>query len=227
MACEHTCCSTTGCDPGTYGRHFQQSMDQPGTVANPARSQLKRETSIFHLLHSRSRTWSRERGLAVLSRVSLPIFHTQTEYGASSRDLSPFLRRHPYIPSTSIESVPNISGRAIATDGAPCRESTCTGAVVLKAVPVTGAAFSGFTMDQCLMRLSFPTPTVGTVPARLEETLFWDEALWSGYYILYTIYYLGVIHKVSEAVGTPQWKKAFTKGAYLHSFWLISYLRRL
>ena len=38
------------------------------------------------------------------------------------------------------------------------------------------------------------------------------------YYILYTIYYIGVIHKVSEAVGTPQWKRAFTKGAYLHSF---------
>ena len=49
MACEHTCCSTTGCEPGTYGQHFQQSMDQPGRVANPARSQLKRKTSILHL----------------------------------------------------------------------------------------------------------------------------------------------------------------------------------
>ena len=58
-------------------------------------------------------------------------------------------------------SVPNLSSRAIATDGAHCRESTGTGPVVLKAVPVmTGAAFSGFTMDHFLMRLSFPTPTV-------------------------------------------------------------------
>ena len=32
-----------------HGQHNQQSMDQPGMVANPARSQLKKETSIFHL----------------------------------------------------------------------------------------------------------------------------------------------------------------------------------
>ena len=55
-------------------------------------------------------------------------------------------------------------------------ESTCTGPVFLKAVPVTSAAFSGFAMDQFLMRLSVSTPTVGAIPARLEEKLFCAEA---------------------------------------------------
>ena len=30
-----------------YGQHFQQSMDQPGKVANPARNQLNRESCFF------------------------------------------------------------------------------------------------------------------------------------------------------------------------------------
>ena len=29
-----------------YGHHIQQSMDQPGKVANPARGQLNRENNI-------------------------------------------------------------------------------------------------------------------------------------------------------------------------------------
>ena len=44
------------------------------------------------------------------------------------------------------------------TDGVYRRETTGSGPVVLKAVPATGAAFSGFTMDHFFMRLSFPTP---------------------------------------------------------------------
>ena len=43
----------------------------------------------------------------------------------------------------------------LRTDGVHCRESPRTGPVVLKVVPVTGTAFSGFTMDQFFMRLSF------------------------------------------------------------------------
>ena len=31
------------------GRNFQQTMDQPGMVANPARGQLNRETGFFSL----------------------------------------------------------------------------------------------------------------------------------------------------------------------------------
>ena len=30
-----------------YGHHIQQSMDQPGKVANPARGQLNRENNII------------------------------------------------------------------------------------------------------------------------------------------------------------------------------------
>ena len=33
-----------------YGRHFQQSMDQPGMDANPARGQLNRENDEFLVL---------------------------------------------------------------------------------------------------------------------------------------------------------------------------------
>ena len=45
------------------------------------------------------------------------------------------------------------------TDGVHYRESVGTGPVVNKVVPVTDAAFSGFTMDQFLRAsLSFPTP---------------------------------------------------------------------
>ena len=47
----------------------------------------------------------------------------------------------------------------LRTDSVHCRESAGTGtdSVVLKVVPVTGAAFSGFTMNQVLMCASlFP-----------------------------------------------------------------------
>ena len=55
-----------------YGHTYSKSMDQPGKVANPARGQLKRE--IFSCPRSRLRSWSREKGPAVPSRVSLLIF---------------------------------------------------------------------------------------------------------------------------------------------------------
>ena len=42
-----------------------------------------------------------------------------------------------------------------------CRESVGTGPVVLKVVPATGAAFSGYHHGPILVRLSFSTPTVG------------------------------------------------------------------
>ena len=56
-----------------YGRSriYSKSMDQPGKVANPARGQLNRENEYLPRL--RLRTWSRETGSAVLSRVSLLI----------------------------------------------------------------------------------------------------------------------------------------------------------
>ena len=45
------------------------------------------------------------------------------------------------------------------TDGVYCREFAGTGSsVVLKVVPVTGAAFSGVTMDKCLCASLFAHP---------------------------------------------------------------------
>ena len=41
-----------------------------------------------------------------------------------------------------------------------CRESARTGSVVLKVVPVTGAALAGH-HEPINVRISFPTPTIG------------------------------------------------------------------
>ena len=66
---------------------------------------------------SRLRVWSRELGLAVPSRVSLLILHTQAESGAYLRDSTPpsrFPLRFPLEPSCTIGLVPSLSGYAIA-----------------------------------------------------------------------------------------------------------------
>ena len=54
---------------------YSKSMDQPGKVANPARSTWSAEQGklIFSCSSSRLRIWSRETGSAVTSRVSLLI----------------------------------------------------------------------------------------------------------------------------------------------------------
>ena len=72
------------------------------------------------------------------------------------RDDSVHLQRQP--PSGQSREYRVTQLRA---DGVHCRESTGTGPVVLKAVPVTGAAFSGFSMDQSCTRLSFSMPNIG------------------------------------------------------------------
>ena len=46
----------------------------------------------------------------------------------------------------------------LRTDGVHCGDSIGTGPVVFKAVPVAGSSFSGFTINQYFMLLSFPTP---------------------------------------------------------------------
>ena len=68
------------------GHHKQLSTNQPGELANPVYGQLNRET--FSCSRSRLRIWFRETDLAVPSRVSLLILHTQAESGAYSRDWS-------------------------------------------------------------------------------------------------------------------------------------------
>ena len=81
------------------GHHKQLSTDQPGKLANPVHGQLNRDK--FPSSRSRLRIWFRETGLAVPSRVSLLILHTQAESGAHSRDCSRCPRRRPYIFTTT------------------------------------------------------------------------------------------------------------------------------
>ena len=98
-----------------YGRHINQSINQPGKVANPARGQLNRGKCIFPCPCTRLRIWSRETGLAVPSRVSLLILHTQAESGAYSLDFSRLPRRGVFKPPYAIiGSVPSLSGHAVA-----------------------------------------------------------------------------------------------------------------
>ena len=96
-----------------YGHHFQQSLDHPGMVANPALGQLNREKCFYPCFCSRLRIWSRETGSAVPSRASLLILHAQAESGAYSRDSSRFPRRRPHIPSTAIGLDPSLLGHTI------------------------------------------------------------------------------------------------------------------
>ena len=58
------------------------------------------------------------------------------------------------IPPYAIGSVPALSGHAICTDGVHCRESAGTGPVVLKVVPVTGAALASPTYQFMCASLS-------------------------------------------------------------------------
>ena len=54
-----------------YGLKYSKSKDQLGKVANPARGQPNRKNEYSLVYISRLRTWSRETGSAVPSRVSL------------------------------------------------------------------------------------------------------------------------------------------------------------
>ena len=77
--------------------------------------------------------------------------HTQAESGAYSRDSSRFPPRRPFISLN--RHTPSGQSRVyrvtqLRTDGVHCRESAGTGPVVLKVVPVTGAAILQVTMGQ-------------------------------------------------------------------------------
>ena len=106
-------------------------MDQPGTVANPARGQLNRENmNIFPCPRSRQRIWSRGTGSAVPSPVILHILHTHPESGPYSRGSSRFPNRRPLISPYTTGSVPSLSGQAsVYPLRVHCRESAGTGPV--------------------------------------------------------------------------------------------------
>ena len=78
-----------------YGHHIQQSMDQPGKVANPARGQLNRENNIPLSPCVPENLVSRDGFSRPVPRQPAHL-HTQAESGAYLRDSSRVPRRRPY-----------------------------------------------------------------------------------------------------------------------------------
>ena len=88
-----------------YGYHIQQSMDQPGKVANPARGQLNRENNIPLSPCVPENLVSRYGFSRPVPRQSAHL-HTQAESGAYLRDSSRVPLRRPFMkPPYAIGSV--------------------------------------------------------------------------------------------------------------------------
>ena len=135
-------------------------MNRPGEVANPARGQLNGENENF-CLGSRLRVSSREKGSAVPSRVSLLIFIPRLNLVLTHGILSNFHGGvYLFNPPYPIGSVPSFSGHAVEYRWRSLPRVHGTGPVVLKVVPVTGAASAG-RHGLINVRLYFPTPTIG------------------------------------------------------------------
>ena len=115
--------------------------------------------TIFSCPRSRQRIWSRETGSAIPSRVSLLIsilrLNLVLTYGIPPefRGGVHLWNRHTPSGQSRVYRVTQLP-----TDGVHCRESVGTGPAVLKAVPVTGADFSGITMDQLMCVSLFLPP---------------------------------------------------------------------
>ena len=89
-----------------------------------------------------------------------PALHPQAESGAYSRDSSRFPRRRPsfYLNRHTPLGQCRLYGvTQFRTSDVHCRESASTGPVVLKVVPVTGAAILQVTMDQLICASLFHT----------------------------------------------------------------------
>ena len=135
----HATVYTHACVLITYSR----STNQPHKAANPVDGQLNRKK--IPCPRWRLRTWFRETGLAVPSRVSLLILYTNAESGAYSQHSSRVPQRRPYIFASTRHhrtSPEFIGSRNCVSNCVHCRESVGTGPVLLKVVRVTGAAFA-------------------------------------------------------------------------------------
>ena len=146
-----------------YGHHIWHNMHQPGKVANFARGQLNRETEYFPVpvrawkfrlarrvrpsRPARACSFSTLRLNLVLTLGFLPVSVTASIY----------LYRHTSSGQSRVYRVTQLR-----TDGVHCRESTGTGPVVLKAVPVMGAAFAGH-HGSSNVRLYLPTSTIANI----------------------------------------------------------------
>ena len=131
-------------------------MDQYGKVANPPRSQLNRENDYFPVpVHAL------EFGLARRVRASRPAsvcsFSTLRLNLVLTHGIPPDFRGGVHLFSYTDIRHRVYQVAQMHTDGVHCLESIGTGPVVLKAVPVTDAAFAGLTMDQlCAPLVSHP-----------------------------------------------------------------------
>ena len=146
-----------------YGHHIQQSIDQRGKVANPARGQLNGENQYSPSPYVPNNLVSRDGFSRPVPRQSAHL-HTQAESGAYSRDFSRFPRRRPTIYLN--RHTPSGQSRIyrvtqLRTNGGHCRESADTGPVVLKVVFSNGCCHFSDHHGPTYVRLSFPTPTIG------------------------------------------------------------------
>ena len=131
----------------SYSRVWSSTINhQPGMVANPVRGQLNRKNN-FSCPRSRLRIWSRETGSAVPSRVSLLISILRLNM-VLTHEVPPDFRaapiysyRHPLSGQSRVYQITQLR-----TDGVHNRKCAGTEPVILKVVPVTGAALSGITI---------------------------------------------------------------------------------
>ena len=96
--------------------YSSKSIDQPSTVANPARGQLNRENNICLSAFAPESLVSRD-GFGSPVPGQPAHLHTQTESGAYLRDSSRVPRRRPCIylkPPYAVGSVPSLSAQSIA-----------------------------------------------------------------------------------------------------------------
>ena len=134
-------------------------MDQPGKVLSAARGQLNRE-NIFSLFPFAPKNSVSRDGLGPPVPRQPAHLHTLGEFGAYSRNSSRFPRRRLSLyrqPPWGQSRVYQVT--LLRTDGVHCRVSAGTEPVVLKVIfRVTGADFSGITMDQFFCASLFPHP---------------------------------------------------------------------
>ena len=87
------------------------------------------------------------------------------------------LYRQPPLGQSRVDQV-----MQLRTDGVHCRECVGTEPVVLSVVPVTGAVFSGITMDQLMCASFFPRPLLYTIIGYKGDMLMYDtESIGGGY----------------------------------------------
>ena len=132
-------------------------------VASPARGQLNRKTNVSLPPFAPENLVSRDRFDRPVPRRPAHSSTTPRLNLVLIQGIPPDFRVGPHI----YRQLPSGQFRVyrvtqLRTDGVYSRESASTGPVILKVVRVTSAAFSSFTVNQCLCTSLFPTPTIST-----------------------------------------------------------------